>query len=118
VEDPELSPLDLTVAPNGNVVVSSERPFGALDAVTTVREYDPGSGRLVRVLSASDVAEFRRPRGLRFGAAVISTAPLRTRCRVRLHEWSLSQRHRPIDPAEWAGPRLFSTVGPSLTCED
>jgi DNA-binding beta-propeller fold protein YncE len=68
VEDPELSPLDLTVAPNGNVVVSSERPFGALDAVTTVREYDPESGRLVRVFSASDVAEFRRPRGLRFGA--------------------------------------------------
>ena len=68
VEDPELSPLDLTVAPNGNVVVSSERPFGALDAATTVREYDPESGRLVRVFSASDVAEFRRPRGLRFGA--------------------------------------------------
>jgi DNA-binding beta-propeller fold protein YncE len=68
VEDPELSPLDLTVAPNGNVVVSSERPFGALDAVTTVREYDPESGRLVRAFSASDVGEFRRPRELRFGA--------------------------------------------------
>ncbi len=66
--DPELSPLDLTVAPNGHVVVSSERPFGALDAVTTLREYDPGSGRLVRVFSASGGAEFRRPRGLRFGA--------------------------------------------------
>src|SRR5580700_6926245 len=37
VEDSELSPLDLTVAPNGNVVVSSEHPFGAPDAVTTVR---------------------------------------------------------------------------------
>ncbi len=24
--DPELSPLDLAVAPNGNIVVSSERP--------------------------------------------------------------------------------------------
>ena len=68
VEDPELSPLDLIVAPNGHVVVSSERPFGASDAVTTVREYDPESGRLVRVFSASGVAEFRRPRGLRFGA--------------------------------------------------
>jgi DNA-binding beta-propeller fold protein YncE len=68
VEDPELSPLDLTVAPNGNLVVASERPFGALDAVTTVREYDPESGRLVRVFSASGLAEFRRPRGLRFGA--------------------------------------------------
>jgi hypothetical protein len=68
VEDPELSPLDLTVAPNGNVVVSSERPFAAPDAVTTIREYDPESGRLVRVFSASRLAEFRRPRGLRFGA--------------------------------------------------
>ncbi len=68
VEDPELSPLDLAVAPNGNVVVSSEHPFGTLDAVTTIREYDPESGRLVRVFSASGLAEFRRPRGLRFGA--------------------------------------------------
>ena len=68
VEDPELSPLDLVVAPNGHVVVSSEHPFGASDAVTTVREYDPESGRLVRVFSASGLAEFRRPRGLRFGA--------------------------------------------------
>ena len=68
VEDPELSPLDLIVAPNGNVLVSSERPFGALDAVTTVREYDPETGQLVRVFSASRLAEFRRPRGLRFGA--------------------------------------------------
>jgi hypothetical protein len=68
VEDPELSPLDLMVAPNGNVVVSSEHPFGAPGALTTVREYDPESGRLVRVFSASGLAEFRRPRGLRFGA--------------------------------------------------
>ena len=68
VEDPQLSPLDLIVAPNDNVVVSSERPFGAPDAVTTIREYDAESGRLVRVFSASGVAAFRRPRGLRFGA--------------------------------------------------
>jgi DNA-binding beta-propeller fold protein YncE len=66
VDDRELSPLDLTIAPNGNVVVSSERPFGAPDAVTTVREYDASDGRLVRVLSASGLAEFRKPRGLRF----------------------------------------------------
>lgn len=38
VADPELSPLDLAIAPNGNIVVSSERPFGAVDAVTSVRE--------------------------------------------------------------------------------
>jgi hypothetical protein len=65
--DPELSPLDLIVAPNGNIVVSSERPFGAPDAVTTVREYDPENGRLVRVFSAKGMAAFHKPRGLRFG---------------------------------------------------
>jgi DNA-binding beta-propeller fold protein YncE len=68
VTDPELSPLDLTVAPNGNVVVSSEWPFGAPDAVTGLREYDPVSGRLVRVLAPERSLRFRRPRGLRFGA--------------------------------------------------
>jgi DNA-binding beta-propeller fold protein YncE len=66
VDDPELSPLDLTIAPNGNIVVSSERPFGAPDAVTTVREYDASDGHLVRVLSAAGGVEFRKPRGLRF----------------------------------------------------
>jgi hypothetical protein len=66
VDDPDLSPLDLAIAPNGNVVVSSERPFGAPDAVTTLREYDANNGRLVRVLSAAGTAEFRKPRGLRF----------------------------------------------------
>jgi hypothetical protein len=40
VADPELSPLDLAIAPNGDIVVSSERPFGAPDAVTSIREYD------------------------------------------------------------------------------
>ena len=65
--DPELSPLDLAVAPNGNIVVSSEHPFGAADAVTSVREYDAAGGHLVRVFSSDGSAEFRRPRGLRFG---------------------------------------------------
>jgi DNA-binding beta-propeller fold protein YncE len=67
VTDPELSPLDLAIAPNGNIVVSSERPFGAPDAVTTVREYDAVDGHLVRVFAPAGSAEFRRPRGLRFG---------------------------------------------------
>jgi hypothetical protein len=40
VADPELSPLDLAIAPNGNIVVDSERPFGTADAVTSVREYE------------------------------------------------------------------------------
>jgi len=67
VTDPELSPLDLKVAPDGNIVVASEWPFGAPDAVTSVREYDPASGRLVRVLAPERSVGFRRPRGLRFG---------------------------------------------------
>jgi DNA-binding beta-propeller fold protein YncE len=67
VADPELSPLDILVAPNGNIVVSSEHPFGAPDAVTTIREYDPMDGHLVRVLSPNGLAESRNPRGLRLG---------------------------------------------------
>jgi hypothetical protein len=51
VADPEPSPLDLAIAPNGNIVVSSERPFGVVDAVTSVREYDAKDGHLVRVFS-------------------------------------------------------------------
>jgi DNA-binding beta-propeller fold protein YncE len=66
--DPGLSPLDLAVAPNGNIVVSSEHPFGASDAATTIREYDCADGHLVRVFSPGGLAQFRRPRGLRFGA--------------------------------------------------
>ena len=67
VKDRELSPLDLTIAPNGNVVVSSEHPFGAPDAVTTVREYDRADGHLVRILAPDRGAGLRKPRGLRFG---------------------------------------------------
>jgi len=67
VTDPELSPLDLKVAPNGNIVVASERPFGAADAVPSVREYDPVTGQLVRVFAPERSVGFRRPRGLRFG---------------------------------------------------
>jgi len=66
VRDPELSPLDLVIAPTGNILVCSECPFSAPDAVTSVREYDASNGQLVRVLSPTDQAEFRRPRGLRF----------------------------------------------------
>ncbi|HTB00579.1 MAG TPA: hypothetical protein VK804_08890 [Bradyrhizobium sp.] len=65
--DPALSPLDLAVAPNGNIVVSSEHPFGAADAVTSVREYDAIDGHLVRVFCSDGSAGFHRPRGLRFG---------------------------------------------------
>lgn len=65
VADPELSPLDLAIAPNGNIVVSSEHPFGAADAVTSVREYSAPDGHLVRVFSSNGRAQFRKPRGLR-----------------------------------------------------
>jgi hypothetical protein len=67
VSDPELSPLDLKIAPNGNLVVASEWPFGAPDAVPSVREYDPVTGQLVRVFAVDRSIGFRRPRGLRFG---------------------------------------------------
>jgi len=67
VSDPELSPLDLTIGPGGNIIVSSECPFGAPDATTSIREYDPADGHLVRVFSGQDVASLRKPRGLRFG---------------------------------------------------
>jgi DNA-binding beta-propeller fold protein YncE len=67
VNDPKLSPLDLTLAPNGHVMVSSEYPFGAPHAVSSVREYDPLSGQLVRVFAPDPSLRFRRPRGLRFG---------------------------------------------------
>jgi DNA-binding beta-propeller fold protein YncE len=68
VSDPELSPLDLAIAPNGNIVVSSEHPFGLTDALTSVREYDAADGHLIRVFSAGGSAELRKPRGLRFGS--------------------------------------------------
>ena len=67
VTDPELSPLDLKLAPNGNIMAASEWPFGAADAVSSVREYDPATGQLVRVLVPERSVGFRRPRGLRFG---------------------------------------------------
>jgi hypothetical protein len=66
VRDPELSPLDLAVAPNGNIVVSSEYPFGAPDATTSIREYDARDGTLLRSLSPRPDVGFHRPRGLRF----------------------------------------------------
>ena len=48
-------------------MVASEWPFGAPDAVTSVREYDPATGQLVRVLVPEGSVGFCRPRGLRFG---------------------------------------------------
>jgi hypothetical protein len=67
VTDPDLSPLDLTLGPDGHILVASESPFGAPDAVVTVREYDPTDGGLIRVLVPDPRLNFRRPRGLRLG---------------------------------------------------
>jgi len=67
VSDPELSPLDLTIAPGGDLVVSSEWPFGSPSASATIRVYDPSTGKLVRVLRPDPAVKFTRPRGLRFG---------------------------------------------------
>jgi sugar lactone lactonase YvrE len=63
-----LSPLDLALAPNGNFVVSSEWPFGAEHATASVREYDPSTGRLARVLAPDPAVGFAKPRGLRFSS--------------------------------------------------
>jgi DNA-binding beta-propeller fold protein YncE len=67
VSDPELSPLDLAIAPGGNLVVSSEWPFGSPNATASIREYERSTGRLIRVLAPDPAVEFTRPRGLRFG---------------------------------------------------
>ena len=48
-------------------MVASEWPFGAPDAVSSVREYDPVTGELVRVFVPEPSVGFNRPRGLRFG---------------------------------------------------
>jgi hypothetical protein len=47
-------------------VLSSEWPFGSPSASATIREYDPSTGRLVRVLTPDPAVKFTRPRGLRF----------------------------------------------------
>src|SRR6202041_1169972 len=49
----------------GHIVVASEYPFGASDALTSVREYDPTTGQLLRVFVPDRSLKFRRPRGLR-----------------------------------------------------
>jgi DNA-binding beta-propeller fold protein YncE len=67
IDDDAVSPLDLAIAPNGNVLVSSEFPFGMADAVCTIREYDGSTGALVRVFSPGPGMRFHQPRGLRFG---------------------------------------------------
>jgi outer membrane protein assembly factor BamB len=68
VDDPKLSPLDLVLAPNGNIVVSSEWPYGTRHATSSVREYDRSTGALIRVFAPDPALGFAKPRGLRFGS--------------------------------------------------
>jgi hypothetical protein len=67
IDDPGLSPLDVLRSLNATILVSSEYPFGAPDAVTTIREYDVFRGNLIRAFSPDKEISFRKPRGLRFG---------------------------------------------------
>jgi hypothetical protein len=67
VTDPGLSPLDITLAPDGHILVASESPFRAPGALVTIREYDPANGDLVRVFGPDRSLNFRQPRGLRLG---------------------------------------------------
>ena len=66
IDDPELSPLDV-LRSDGTIFVASEYPFGAPDAVTSIREYDVFRGNLIRVFSPDKDISFRKPRGLRIG---------------------------------------------------
>jgi hypothetical protein len=52
------SPVDVAVAPNGNIVVSNEHPFGVGDVVTSAEEYSAANRCLIRVFSAG-ISKFR-----------------------------------------------------------
>jgi DNA-binding beta-propeller fold protein YncE len=67
ITDDAVSPLDLAIAPNGNIIVSREFPFRSRDAVTSIREYDRSNGKLVRVFAPPSAIGFHQPRALRFG---------------------------------------------------
>jgi hypothetical protein len=71
VSDPELSPTDTEVSPSGNLLSASEYSFKSPDAVTTVREYDKLTGKLVRVFDAGLDDRGQRvthnPRGITVG---------------------------------------------------
>ncbi len=64
IEDPELSPLDLTLAPNGNVLVSSEFPFGSPSAseryanTTPTTASSSASSHLMRPFRFGDQEDF------------------------------------------------------------
>jgi hypothetical protein len=65
--DPDLSPFDLIVAPNGQRRRVQRASVRCARRRHDRPEYDPESGLLVRVFSTKGLAAFRKPRGLRFG---------------------------------------------------
>jgi hypothetical protein len=89
VRDPELSPLDLLIAPSRNIVVSSEHPFGAANAMTTVREYDQANERLPRLLVPNYVSSFGSREGHALGRMTDSIAGLKTKSSPSIRNWKL-----------------------------
>jgi hypothetical protein len=92
VRDPELSPLDLLIAPSGNIVVSSEHPFGAANAMTTVREYDQANGCFRRLLVSNYVSSFGSREGHALGRMTDSMARLKTKSSLSIRNWKLLWR--------------------------
>ena len=110
VDDSQLSPLDLTIAPNGNIVVSSEWPFGARDAISSVREYDSTSGRLVRIFKPDGSILFRNPRGLRFAQTAISTVSREMRSCPSTSRRGLLRSDRQMFRPLRAGTRILRLI--------
>lgn len=68
VDDPLLDPLDVALR-GGDLYVTSEFPFGASDAATTLRSYSVQTGVLNGTWPLQDIPKFgsvRKPRGIAF----------------------------------------------------
>jgi len=103
---PRAKPLDVTLAHNGHIVVARECPFGASDAVTSVREYDPthrtaSSGARARPLD-------RVPKAARIAIGTGRSSVLRrrgSRRRVRVFHGPISRTSRAVAAAQRPGAR-------------
>jgi hypothetical protein len=68
VDDPLLDPLDVALR-GSDIYVTSEFPFGASDAATTLRRYSVQTGVLNGAWPLQDIPKFgsiRKPRGIAF----------------------------------------------------